>query len=228
MESNNDSMKTYRGMLSEAVMRSKEWGLEDWSTVLADSVLGETVPVEDLVCRDEAFWRFTEQMSRSLPMPPELRANRCGPVHLEVAANLMRMGLPNAPFLTIGDVLWDGDSCFNVSEASLREALEEGPDATTRIGIHAWLTFPDMAVLDFTFPPWQCRQNGEAMNLGEFGALTLFGDPEALREHYDYRPMLVGPQFLWRTGVVTPLGRQMFDSVQAEWVRRFVNFEKGA
>ena len=213
-------MESYQEMMKKAVRRTKEWGLECWSSVLVGNRLDTPLPVEAPISKNKAFWDFTEETSRSLPMPPEQRAKACAPVHLFAAALFMRGDLPFAPFVTIGDIHWDGDPCFHVNETTLKQALASGPDPTAEIRIHAWLTFPDMTVLDFTFPPWQCRQNGERMDLNEPGALRVFGDPEGLRKHYEYRPMLVGPEFLWRTASVSMLARQDFESAQRAWLQK--------
>lgn len=219
-------MKTYREMMVEAVARTEDWGLGSWCSTLLKTRVGDPAYATKGLTKNKKFWDFTEWMSRTMDMPPELRATSCAEVHVLVAARLMAENLPFAPFVTIGDVAWTGDSCFHVTEVSLKSMLAAGRDMTQKIHIHAWLTFPDMSVLDFTFPPWQCRQNGEQMNLNENGALRVFGDPDKLREHIEHRPMLVGPEFLWRTAAASPLAMHVFKGTQQEWLQKHVTIEK--
>lgn len=211
-------MATYRELMKEAVNRSERWGLECLSTQMMGDVLTAPEPKERLG-RQKALWDYFEALSRQLPYPPDERANACAAVHPSTASYLMKIGFKQLPFITIGDVVWDGDSCFHVTEQSLKECLDAGPAKELKIGFHAWITFPDLSILDLTFVPWQCRHNKEPFNLNEPGGLGLFGVPEDIRARFKivHQPKLVGPELLWRTEAAPEVLHEEHQLAEQAW-----------
>ncbi len=219
-------MSSYREQMREAVERTDAWGIDSWHKTLAMNRLSQ--PPAPPQPRQEYGKKalFFEHLSRTFPLPPEVRSNLCGPVHLLLSTMFMEKELSTAPFITIGEVVWSGDPCFGVTEENLKATLDAGNVPFADIRIHVWLTFPDFTILDFTFMPWQCRQNGEVMDLNETGALKMYGNPDEMVGRYDYKPMLVGPEFLFRTGAVKPHEREAFLVTQAQWLQKFVTIQK--
>lgn len=212
-------MGRYREALRSALERTHNWGLDDVSTKLMSLWVehGEAHGIK--VNSPPEFW---SAFSRVIPEPPEFRANACGPIHLTPLVELRRLIPDTAPLLTIGDVHLDGEPCFAVTRQMLRSYLRAGPGTDASIDLHIWLTFPDLTVLDLTIIPWSLRQRDQPMDLGRPDALMVLGDPDAMAPGMEYRPMLVGPEFLWRTGVFRPGVEQAYAAVEREWIRRLI------
>jgi hypothetical protein len=68
-------MKTYGEMMREAVDRTSEWGLEDWTSALADSCLDAPVSPEGALSNNKAMWDYTEAASGNMPMPPAWKSD---------------------------------------------------------------------------------------------------------------------------------------------------------
>jgi len=105
------------------------------------------------------------------------------------------------PFnLTIGWMVRDGKPIFQHDDALIRRLVEGKADAWRREGcpFHLWLTSPACEVLDVTF----------AMNLGwaktreQCAALIVYQPAGQARSDSVYHPMLVGPDFFYKTGAV--------------------------
>jgi len=97
------------------------------------------------------------------------------------------------PTITIGDVLIDGDPKYGVDESVLKRELEAGYQPETVLNAHAWLTFPDFSILDFTVKPSELWRKRKKMRLSE--SLTIL-HPRTKNSHYSYRPFLVGDKYL--------------------------------
>ena len=213
-------MTAYGEWMKEAIRRAESWGLACPSTAMMGAILNRPTPAVRLG-RDMDLWRHFENYSRNLSMPPEQRANACARVHPETAVELMGQGFPHLPCVTIGDVHWIGDSSFDVTEVSLKACLDAGPAPGERLAFHAWITFPDLTILDLTFGPWQCRHNKEPMNLAERGGLCHFGLPEDLsaKARIEHRPFLAGPELLWRTASASQFLQTRHRMAEQMWLR---------
>lgn len=100
-------------------------------------------------------------------------------------------------FYTMGWVDFGaGGSLFQCDEASLAETLRKGQDGNTA-NIHAWLTLPSMEILDATLSTTLARSNNSAEML--FRAITRHADE---LNGLTYKPMIVGDDFLRRTGML--------------------------
>jgi hypothetical protein len=212
-------MGKYRETMKQALERTEKWELGSPSSALMARWVAHGEEHGFKLNSSHEWWAG---FSRALPDPPELRANACGPMHLVALMELRKLGIEFAPLLTVGDVLIDGEPCFGVNRTTLRRCLRAGPGRDESIGLHVWLTFPDFTVVDFTIVSWTLRQRGEPMDLGRPDALMVLGDPDALAPGMEYRPLLVGPEFLWKTGVFQPGVEQHYAAVEREWIRRMI------
>lgn len=100
-------------------------------------------------------------------------------------------------FYTIGWVSFENSEMFKQTEESLSEMLKRGitgPD----VNIHAWLTLPSMEILDFSLPTTYAKVNG--IEEGKGSAITMH--PSDLTGGMMYQPMLVGEEFLSRSGAM--------------------------
>ncbi len=210
-------MGKYREAMREALQRTRKWELESPSSKLMATWVAHGEEGGFKLNNSHEWWAG---FSRAIPDPPEFRANACGPVHLVALMELRKFGVEHPPLLTVGDVLIDGEPCFGVNRTSLRRYLRAGAGTDESIDVHVWLTFPDLTVVDFTIVPWKLRQDDEPMDLGRPDALMVLGDPDAMAPRREYRPMLVGPEFLWRTGMFRPGVEQQYAAVERQWLSR--------
>jgi len=98
------------------------------------------------------------------------------------------------PTITIGDVLIDGEPKYGVDEDVLKRELEAGNRPEEDVVTHAWLTFPDYTILDFTVKPSEAwRKRKRKMRLSE--SLTIL-HPKTKNSHYSYHPLLVGDKYI--------------------------------
>lgn len=209
-------MTTYREQLKDSVELTEKWNLQclgllrmtDW--VNHDEKHGFTLN------SNPEYWA---EFSRALPQHPEIRANACAPVHIFAQSQIMLMGNEWAPVLTIGDISVDGQSCFNVSRSTMRRYFRNGPEKNAQINIHVWLTFADLTIFDLTIIPWLLRQHNEPMDLNRPDGLAVLGDPDELKPQYEYRPMLIGPEFLWKTGTLEPETKKIHTATEIKWAQ---------
>lgn len=100
-------------------------------------------------------------------------------------------------YYTIGYIEIDDSAMFKQSEETLREMLTKGVEGPS-ISLHAWLTLPSMEILDFSISTSYGRVNGIKEMMGK--ALAMH--PSELTGGMKYRPMLVGEDFLLKTGAM--------------------------
>ena len=100
-------------------------------------------------------------------------------------------------FYTIGYIERDDSAMFKQSEETLRKMLENGIEGPS-ISLHAWLTLPSMEILDFSISTSYGRVNGIKEMMGK--ALAMH--PNELTGGMKYRPLLVGQEFLLKTGAM--------------------------
>lgn len=98
---------------------------------------------------------------------------------------------------TIGWVNFENQSLFKQTEQSLKVMLETGIPGP-EVSLHAWLTLPSMEILDFSLGTTISKVYGLESCKG--AVLTMH--PSLLTDGLMYRPMLVGEEFLIRTGAM--------------------------
>ena len=196
---------TYKQRMHEAVERTIRLRLDSPITHIMKSILQN--PCKPL-SKDEytLHHRHWVGFSREMPVHPEVRANACAMVHPVTIANMYHQGLqdnfPNLVALTIGDVVWEGDTMFEISEDKLeRYIINAKQDKQAPFPFHTWITTGDLLMIDLCFASYQCQYNREPMNLMEPNALVTFGKPDAIANNtnMEFRPFLVGAKLLGKT-----------------------------
>gem|GEM_PF-1889453 len=188
----NQHMKDdYKNLVRKAVSASTSLGLlsennapsfssDDIQASLIHPILGE----------------FVEHLySRGLDSSRSLNGN-CIHVHDQLQAHLQRRGVES--HLTIGSMHGQG---WDYCSTSLDELLAEmtDPDPEREIRAHTWLTLNDGSVLDWTGQAWydiQANANHPAES-----CLVYFQQGVQDEMHY-YHPVLVGREYLIRTGSI--------------------------
>ena len=85
---------------------------------------------------------------------------------------------------------------FRFDESFIADKLKNG-HKSLKVNIHAWLTLPSMEIIDVTIATSMAVANNTTQGIGL--ALTRHADE---LEGFAYRPMLVGSDFLRRTGLM--------------------------
>ncbi|MFJ3463642.1 hypothetical protein [Achromobacter spanius] len=100
-------------------------------------------------------------------------------------------------YYTIGWVDVDaGEPLFKFDDAFIVEKLASR-DSGGEIGLHAWITLPSLEVIDVSL----ATSFAVLQNLKEGHGGVIAGAPDALKG-FAYRPMLVGADFLRKTGML--------------------------
>jgi hypothetical protein len=129
-------------------------------------------------------------------LTPRDLVGQCMAIHIRLAA-VLREWLDCPVHYTIGWVdVHAGKPLFKFDDAFIAEKLANGHDGGP-INLHAWLTLPTMEIVDMalatTFAMVQKIEEG----LGG----VMAGPPDELKG-FSYRPMLVGDDFLRKTGIL--------------------------
>lgn len=88
---------------------------------------------------------------------------------------------------------------FKFDDAFIADKLRAGIAPGT-VNIHAWLTLPSMEIIDVTVATTMAIAKGKP----EQGGGVIMGHADGFRG-FAYRPMLVGADFLRRTGILIEL-----------------------
>lgn len=123
-------------------------------------------------------------------------ANQCLSLHVRLKPIISEYF--NCPvYLTIGYVEFDGDDMYKQNEDSLRMMIENGISGKS-VDLHAWLTLPSMEILDFSLATSYGKRHGKHEMIGNVMAVHTNQLPAGLK----YKPMLIGKDFLIRTGAM--------------------------
>jgi len=103
-------------------------------------------------------------------------------------------------YFTIGHVETKEQVMFHQSEDDLKYIIKNGINGSD-VNVHAWLTLPTMEILDFSLPSSYAICNGLKEGIG-----GLIADhPDNLVGGVKYHPMLVGDDFLRKSGGLVDL-----------------------
>jgi len=105
------------------------------------------------------------------------------------------LGVP--AYYTIGFVETSAGLLFEQDEENLRTILESG-FPSLKLKIHAWLSLPSMEILDFSLPTSYAVVNNMEEGIG--GLILAHADE--LKHGMKYHPMLIGDDFLRKTGAL--------------------------
>ncbi len=104
-------------------------------------------------------------------------------------------------YFTIGYVETVDQFMFYQSEHDLKTILQSGINGSS-LNIHAWLTLPTMEIMDFSLPTSYAILNN--MDEGIGGLIATHAD--SLTGGMKYHPMLVGEDFLRKSGGLVEFG----------------------
>jgi hypothetical protein len=95
----------------------------------------------------------------------------------------------------------------------MRRLLRDGPEATGRLDLHVWLTFPDLTILDMVLRPAIEANAGRSDDAGRPDHYVILGKSEALAPGFAYEPFLVGEAVLHQIGAVWDGNRMILDQL---------------
>ncbi|MCH8497826.1 MAG: hypothetical protein LAT63_05085 [Marinobacter sp.] len=121
---------------------------------------------------------------------------QCLSLHMRLKPVIEQI-LDCSAFYTIGWVSFENSEMFKQTEESMSEMLKKGITGSD-VNIHAWLTLPSLEILDFSLPTTYAKANGIEEGIG--GAITMH--PSDLTGGMVYQPMLVGEEFLSKSGAM--------------------------
>ena len=211
-------MPSYRQRFAGAVTRTRKWGLAGDEVDLAASFLpqGPTRPspareaMEALA--DDHPWGSVRR-----------RVAACVQVHAATLLHFYKSGAATEPVLTIGELLVHGRPFFGVTREGLQNLLDAGPTAKGTTRWHAWLTWPDLSVVDFAVIPSLLAHGSEEdlqlrLDLERSDTLVLQGRPPDLPAGLDYVPWLVGTEPVWRVGCLDGASEQRFRAARRAYL----------
>lgn len=92
----------------------------------------------------------------------------------------------------------DGSDLYKFDEKFIEEKLNAPKtNVGDAVSIHAWLTFPSMEVLDMSLPTSFAVLKNKPESRG--AVLAKYADSIT---GFSYRPMLIGEDFLFKTGMI--------------------------
>jgi len=119
---------------------------------------------------------------------------QCLFIHHKLRGPISRI-FSSSCYFTIGHVETNDRLMFHQSEDNLKDILQNGIKGNTS-DIHAWLTLPTMEILDFSLPTSYAILN----NLQEGRGAIIATHPDTLKQGMKYHPMLIGDDFLKKSG----------------------------
>lgn len=104
-------------------------------------------------------------------------------------------------YFTIGYVETIERLMFHQTEQELKTILQNGINGSS-LNIHAWLTLPTMEIMDFSLPTSYAILNKTDKGIGG----VIAGHPDSLTDGMKHHPMLVGEDFLRKSGCLIEFG----------------------
>ncbi|WP_025139586.1 hypothetical protein [Achromobacter sp. DH1f] len=182
------STRSYAADWTEALDRSARFGLK---------VPEMVAPGEERYLTSQRQAEFPYVIRRALgDLTVDDLVCQCMAINIRLRAVLQEW-LGCEVYYTIGWVDTDaGAPLFQFDDAFIAEKLANGHPGG-EIGLHAWVTLPSLEVIDVSlatsFAVLQNRKDGHGG--------VIASHPDTLRG-FAYRPMLVGDDFLRKTGIL--------------------------
>lgn len=132
---------------------------------------------------------------------PEEVAGQCVSVHLETQEAISEL-LGCEVFFTLGWLFFSGTGTewFKFDDCFIGNSLQNGLEG--EVSLHAWLTLPSMEIIDATLATSIAVVRNQPEGLG---GLTCKHADE-LTGGVRYKPMLVGEDFLMKSGALRDVG----------------------
>lgn len=181
----------YEHQIQSAYEQSKVFGVEpDVSPV----PFGKMLPDQELI---PAIGECIAALPKIGILSAFDLAGKCIPVHAFVQEILSAHGISSV--LTIGDRTWHDYIYCEMSYEQIAHELSS-PNIRDPLKAHVWLTLSDGTILDLTSQPHMDQLQGDQEYPIEKSIVI-----KRLSEKWDdgnYRPFLVGPDFLINTGAL--------------------------
>lgn len=108
----------------------------------------------------------------------------------------------NSPlYYTLGYIQYNKKSVFYTPENELKGKLSDGVAPGTAFNLHAWLTTPNMEIIDLTFG----TTYGIVNNVPEVVGLCAFQHSSKFDENMIYHPQLIGDDYLKKIGALVEI-----------------------
>lgn len=179
----------YQKSLTKAVDKSRGLGLI--SACGAPRFDSPKIPKESLLPVLEEFIDLL--YDRGIVNASSLNA-KCIPIHDELQRFLESLGFES--HLTIGSMHGNDWLYGAVSSAYLEKELVK-PDIEAELRVHTWITLNDTSIVDCTGQAWCYLQMNEDQPTER--CITYLAPEEQTAFRY-YTPLLIGREFLFRTG----------------------------
>ncbi|HBB6883811.1 TPA: hypothetical protein ON591_004969 [Citrobacter freundii] len=181
----------YETEFTSAIRRSKKWGLE--------------VPIVRLSKtpfltndKSEAALNVIQEIA-SKHTPEEISQQCFGYMYL--VQDALEDALQTPLYYTLGYVDYDKRPVFYTCEETLKSNLGIPMSGVGAINLHAWLTTPNMEIIDLTF----ATTYGIVNNVPSVIGRCAFQHYSAFNENMVYHPQLVGEDYLKRIGAFVDL-----------------------
>lgn len=182
------TVRTYAADWAAALERTARFGL---------AVPAQPAPTEERYLTAARHAEFPYVVRRAMG---ELEARdivgQCMAIHIRLRS-VLEEWLGCAAHFTIGWVDVDaGMPLFKFDDTFIADKLASGHPGG-QIGLHAWITLPTMEVIDMSLP----TTFAVVQNLKEGHGSVIASRADELKG-FAYRPMLVGDDFLRKTGIL--------------------------
>lgn len=175
----------YQERFKEAVTRTKKFNLN----------CPEVSYSNDIFFSDEKMSKFPYVLRDAVgEISTKEVVAQCLSIHHKLRGYIAKIFNTDCYF-TIGYVETSERFMFHQTEESLLNILKNGINGAS-LEIHAWLTLPSMEILDLSLPTSYAVANDLREGIGG----VIAEHPDNLKKGLKYHPMLIGDDFLRKSG----------------------------
>lgn len=175
----------YKSEFERAASRTKEFNLMCPEIVFSEGALLTT----------ERMHKFPSVLRDAVgDIGVEEVVAQCLSIHYRLSDVISKL-FDTSCYFTIGYIETVDRLMFHQSEQDLKRILQNGINSSS-LNIHAWLTLPTMEIMDFSLPTSYAILNKMEEGIG--GLIATH--PDTLIGGMKYHPMLVGEDFLRKSG----------------------------
>lgn len=176
----------YEAEFTSAVKRSRKWKLE-----VPDISLSKT----PFLTGDKAEVALKVIQSIASKYTPEEVSQQCFG-YMYLVKDALEEALQTPLYYTLGYVDYEKRPVFYTSEKELKGKLGDPMSGVGAINLHAWLTTPNMEIIDLTF----ATTYGVVNNIPSVIGRCSFQHYSEFNENMNYHPQLVGEDYLKQIG----------------------------
>lgn len=181
----------YESEFIAAVKRSKKWGLE-----VPKIKLNQT----PFLTGDKGEAALNVIQSIASKHTPEEISQQCFG-YMYCVQDALEDALQTPLYYTLGYVDYNKKPVFYTNEETLKSNLSNPMLGAGAINLHAWLTTPNMEIIDLTF----ATTYGIVNNVPSVIGRCAFQHYSAFNENMVYHPQLVGEDYLKQIGAFVDL-----------------------